>query len=187
MTHLTADELIDAVDAALSPARRAHLDTCDRCRREAIALHAALSEVRAADVPEPSPLFWDHFSARVTTAIAEAELPPARRWFHWHVLAPLAGLALLVMALVSSVPSRPGPGDTLTGVTAQATIEEAGADIEAEWTLLADLFSEYDVDSAREAGIVAGPGAADQAVLQLTLGEQQELMRLLREELRAGG
>jgi hypothetical protein len=189
MTHLTPDELIDAVDAALPPVRRAHLDTCEHCHREAARLHALLADVRHVDVPEPSPLFWDQFSARVHSAIARESTPgPPRRWFHWPVLAPVAGLAVVVLALVSSLPD----GSTETthepvALVASNTAADDDGDVELQWQVLADLVGEFDIETAHEAGIPTAPGTADTAILRLTLGEQQELMRLLREELRAGG
>lgn len=191
MTHLAPDELIDAIDGALSPARRAHLDTCSECRREATALRALMSEVRSSNVPEPSPLYWDRFSARVREAIdGEDARPdaPARRWFEWPVFAPMLGFALLVFALVSAVPLGPerDVSESHEGRDAGAAAADV-LDLESEWALLEDLVGDLDVDAAHEAGIATLPGIADRAVLQLSLVEQQELMRLLREELRAGG
>jgi hypothetical protein len=190
MSHLTPDELIDALDAALVPARRAHLDTCERCRGEAAALRALLGDVRASQVPEPSPLFWDHFAARVRATIgtedaraADAETATTR-WFHWPVLAPFAALALLVLALIASIPSRSTQPSSLA--TIGPLPEDVVADSELEWAVLADLVSDLDIDSAREAGLAAGPGAADTALLQLTFAEREELMRLLKEELKVG-
>jgi anti-sigma factor RsiW len=186
MTHLTPEELIDAVDAALSPERRAHLDACDQCCREAQQLHALLGEVRTSTVPEPSPLFWDHFSARVRSAVQNEPPPaPVRRWFEWPVVAPLAALALLVLALVSalSTPGKPTPEADV----AMSRPADAAMDAELEWALLTDLVGDVDADAMYEAGVRIGPGVADVAILQLSFGEREELMRLLREELRAGG
>ena len=189
MTHLTPTELIDALDASLPSARRAHLDTCDRCRNEAHALQALLGDVRQTEVPEPSPLFWEHFSARVRAAVA-LEMPsrPPARWFEWPVVAPLAALALLVLALVSAMPSgNDAPALQTAAVGSTAGPADSTADsIDSEWALVADLVDEF---AARGdiTGLPAGPGVADRAVLQLSVVEQQELMRLLREELRVGG
>ena len=96
MTHLTPDELIDALEAerdpaasSLPPDRQAHLTACEACRREVHALAATLSEAKRAGVPEPSPLFWNHFSERVSTAIDESPSSPWPSWLRWQVLAPL--------------------------------------------------------------------------------------------------
>src|SRR5687768_14981786 len=104
MNHLTPDELIDAVERSLSPARSAHLAECARCTLEVAQLSTILDDSRAAKVPEPSPLYWDHFSSRVRTAIAAEPIAPrVARWFQWPVLVPVAGLALLVFTLLSTV------------------------------------------------------------------------------------
>ena len=188
MTHLTPDELIDAVDRGLSPERRAHLDTCDQCRLEATRLRSIIAEVRDADMPEPSPWFWDHFSARVRTAIAdELSAAPQRRWFDWPVLVPIAGLALIVLALVSSLTSEvTTPQPQPVAIVASADTD-SDADTEMQWQVVADLVGDVDLDAAHELGISTAPGTADSAILRLTVVEQQELMRLLREELKAGG
>ena len=189
--HLTPVELIDALDGALAASRRAHLDTCAACRDEATSLHALMGEVRTTDVPEPSPLFWDHFSARVATAIADdgsaVAAAPIRRWFQWPVLAPLAGLTALIVALLAGLPTEapqapPASVDTI----AAADVDDHLTDAEQQWALLADLVGDLDIDAAREAGIATTPGSADVAALQLSLVEQQELIRLLQEELRVG-
>ncbi len=86
MTHLTADELVDAVEGTLDAGRRAHLSACEACETEVRKLSAILREAREIDVPEPSPLFWRHFSARVHAAI-QGETAPGGGW------APVAALA----------------------------------------------------------------------------------------------
>ena len=48
--------------------------------------------------------------------------------------------------------------------------------------MLTDLVGEIDLDTASAAGVLE-PGVADEAVLQLTAEEQQELTRLLKAEL----
>jgi hypothetical protein len=188
-SHLTPDELIDAVDGTLAPLRRAHLDTCEACHQEAATLRGVLGEVRVADVPEPSPLFWDHLSARVRAAIADETAghapAPVRRWFQWPVLAPLAGLASVLLALIAGLPAG-APDVVLDPDTTIASAEAEPFDIEMQWALVADLVGDLDIDAAHEAGIATSPGVADAAVLELSVGEQQELVRLLHEELRVG-
>ena len=86
MTHLTPDELIDAMEGLLSEERQAHLATCEQCQRELAGLSSALSEAKQVSVPEPSPLFWPNFSQRVRMAIDRG-----RR--HRHQLARLVAMA----------------------------------------------------------------------------------------------
>ena len=77
MRHLTPQELIDlAEDERLEPSLP-HLASCDHCRREITNLRAAMGRAAEAEVPEPSPLFWEHFSSRVREAIAR--LPRKQR------------------------------------------------------------------------------------------------------------
>ena len=64
--HFSPREFIDALDGTLPPARRTHLAECDRCGDEYAALQALRGEAgEAGVVPEPSPLFWRHFSDRI--------------------------------------------------------------------------------------------------------------------------
>lgn len=190
MTHLDPEELIDAVDGVLPSARRQHLDICEACRHEAASLRALMVDVRAVDVPEPSPYFWDRLSTQVRQQITEATPQPVARWFQWPVLAPLAAMALLVIALVGAVADfsdAPEPAPVSVAVVEPAVADDVIADVEGQWALLAELVGDLDVDAANEAGIVAPLGAADAAILQLSTVEQEELARLLRQELRVGG
>ncbi len=179
MTHLTSDQLVDALDGVLEPARQSHLDACQPCQQQVAELAAVLRETRAVDMPEPSPLYWQHLSARVRTAI-DAEPVAAGGWggwLRWPVLAPVAALALTVMALAVAVP-RPSP------VTPDVALREASeAPLDDSFAMIADLVGDMDWDTAISAGLTVALGAADQAVLQLTSAEQQELTRLLQAEL----
>lgn len=180
MTHLTPDELIDAVEGLLPPDRQAHLATCDACRREVADLSAVLGEAMQVSVPEPSPLFWQHFSERVRTATDAEPLPAGGwpGWLRWPVFAPIAALAILVAALVFTIPMG---GDRAADIGESASIEAAPAD--DNWVMVAELVGDLDWDTAHAAGVTPGPGAVEQAVLELSLEEQQELTRLLMAEL----
>ena len=179
MTHLTADELVDALDGVLEPSRTTHLEACEPCRQQLADLGAVLRDTRQVDVPEPSPLYWQHLSARVRTAI-DAEAAPAggwRHWLRWPVLAPIAALALIVMALAAAVPRHAA---VTPDVAVNAAVDQP---LDDSFAMVADLVGDIDWDTAMLAGLTVGPGAADQAVLELTVAEQQELSRLLRAEL----
>ena len=179
MTHLTADELVDALDGVLDPSRTTHLEACEPCRQQLADLGAVLRDTRQVDVPEPSPLYWQHLSARVRTAI-DAEAAPAggwRHWLRWPVLAPIAALALIVMALAAAVPRHAA---VTPDVAVNAAVDQP---LDDSFAMVADLVGDIDWDTAMLAGLTVGPGAADQAVLELTVAEQQELSRLLRAEL----
>jgi hypothetical protein len=193
MTHLTPDELVDAIENELSHAGRVHLAECDDCRQQVTYMSAMFRELRAVDVPEPSPLYWDRFPDRVRRALDSVPVssPRVSRWFQWPVLAPLGALALLIVALVSAVTPRAGGavGHDLAraeiGTVAEA---DTAVDAEARWDMVAALIGDIDIETAAEASVGTAPGTADDVVMQLSAAEQQELLRLLRAELeRSGG
>ena len=186
MNHLSADELIDAMEAAadqregvLRPERQAHLDACEDCRRQLDDLSAALSDAKQVSVPEPSPLFWQHFSQRVRVAIdqepATAGAGPA--WLRWQVLLPLGAVAILILGLMASLPIDNAPQD-IDPVVEVMPLEPAGE----SWMAVADLVGAMDIETASAAGVIE-PGVAELAVLELTSDEQRELTRLLQAEL----
>jgi hypothetical protein len=178
------------VEHSLAAARRAHLASCAQCQAQTAAVVAMLREAEAVSAVEPSPLFWDHFSDRVRAAIASEGSVPARaaRWFDWPVLAPFAALALLVLALVASVPPSVTPVDQMVSATLPAGTEPADlAENEDRWAMMFDLVGDVDLDAVVDSGLLGRPGSAESALMQLTSSEQEELVRLLREELRSGG
>lgn len=198
MTHLTSDELVDAVEDALAADRLAHVASCVECRDEVARLGAMLSETRALEMAEPSPLFWDHFSDRVREAVATEPAPGRRQppwlpqWMRLPVLVPLTGMAILLLTLVTGVP-RVRVADVssetrlATSAASSLTEEDAALTADAGWAVISDLIGPMEFETAQQAGLVAAPGAADHAVLLLTAAQQQELVRLLRQELKAGG
>jgi hypothetical protein len=114
MSHLSRDERLQALDGVLDASRAAHLETCPACRGEVDALGAVLARVRAVDVPEPSPLFWDHLAARVGEAIAREPAPgqaqeqEALPW--WRPRLAWAAVAVVVTAAASGyLASRRSP------------------------------------------------------------------------------
>ena len=192
MTHLTPDEVVDAVERTLDRDRRAHLAGCAGCTEQVAALSRLLSTARAVDVPEPSPIFWERFSDRVRAAIAaEPNLPRRQRWFAWPVLAPVAALALLVVALAGAI-ARHSAAPAAGEITADSGVErEPQADlaaVEAVWALAADLVGTLDDVESQDAALIVSPGSAERAAGQLSSDEQAELVRLLQQELgRSGG
>jgi len=190
MTHLTSDELIDAVEGALGSARHAHLEACPACRREVDHLTATLRDARAVAIPEPSPLFWQHFSNRVRTAMAgEPSAAPWPLWLRWPVLTPLAALGLLVVALITAVPQRrpvvlPVAANDVTPTPGEQEAENAD---DSAWAFIVESIGPLDVETAQEAGIAASPGEAERVALHLSDAEQAELVRLLQQELTRSG
>ena len=184
MRHLTPDELIDAVEQSLSAMQTTHLESCALCQQEVAQLSAVLRDVRIAAVPEPSPLFWDRLSHRVRTAIDAEPVTGGLRWrqlFRWPVLAPLGALALVLVALASVIRVTETPS------LSPNVVANAPSEAEESWALVSDIVSTFDLESIQEAGVATPIGSADRAVLGLSTAEQQELVRLLEQELKEAG
>jgi hypothetical protein len=190
MSHLKSVEIIDAVEGTLAPEREAHARECAHCRDEVALAAAALADVRIDRSPtnEPSPLFWNHFSARVRAAI---DADPATSRGTWRLWVPAGVLAALTVIVIvgtmrqDTVSQPPGPPAVATQAASQG--QPVAADsiggTDESWTLVADTAGEFAWDEVSAAGFGVGPGAADLAVLQLSDDQQQELARLLEAEL----
>jgi len=179
MTHLTPDEVIDAVDGLSSPEHTAHLAECPECRRQVDDLSSVLAEAKQTSVPEPSPFFWNQLSTQVRAAVAaDASGNGWRSWLRWQVLLPLGGVAAMIVALMIVLPKR----EAIVVAPEEPVALEAAIAPDASGDALELLFGEFDLDTAAEAGVLE-PGVADRAVLELTAEEQAELTRLLQAEL----
>ena len=182
--HLTEAELVDLADGTLSevesPRVEAHLMSCVACRQQLAELRATLASVAEVDVPEPSPLFWDHFSRRVHEAVAAQG--GRRSWLPWF----LPAAAMVCLMLVVFAPGvwrsmRPAAGDVAVMVPLPA--RETLADVtDPSMSLMADLTDGIGWDDAHEAGL-APRGSAEHAVTHLNDAELRELQRLLKVEL----
>jgi hypothetical protein len=200
MSHLTDVEFVDLMDGGLPVARRAHLQACETCRTRANEMDSVLARMiehrgaDSSDVPEPSPLFFEHLSARVRDAVAAG--PPKTSWRArlWRpTTAMAAGLACLVLAVVTwhSIPPR-GPLNTPSAILRNAppvAVADGGSeltdDIDAddEWAVVRNVADQVDWDDAHDAGISTRPDAVERMTSELTTQEQSELALLLRREL----
>ena len=188
--HLRPDEFIDAIDAidardgALSPALRQHLDACEACRVELDALRDTLTDASGVPPAAPSPLFWDHFSARVREATAAEPVRESAWRLWWKPAAAFAGVAgALVLAFV--LQSAPQPVVvTLEETSAEVVAVPSVADPEEDtaWGLVLALASEFDTEVIREA-VTPQTGAADAMIDRLTSAQRAELARLLQQEM----
>jgi len=178
MTHLDPDELIDAIERMLAPDRQAHLATCEQCQGQVAGLSSVLADATLVSVPEPSPLFWTHFSERVRTAIDDDVAPGDNwpSWLRWQVLLPLGAVAMIILALMISVPKQDAEAP-------QVASEEAAPAIDDSWPMVAALVGDLNFETAAQAGVLVTPGVAERAVLELDAEERQELTRLLKAEL----
>lgn len=197
MTHLSESEFVDLSSDALDPRRAAHVDTCASCRERSDALRAMLREVSSVVVPEPSPLFWQHLSARVRDGVAAAPVPSrfGWRWPAMRRLVPIGAAAAVAIAVISGAlvlrtarNGRPlGPivtehaAVTAPDATPGATPDPDNAEV---WDVLTSAASTIQFDEAHAAGMHVHPAAIDHAVQRLSAAERHELCRLLQSELK---
>jgi len=198
-THLSDDALLEMAETGKS---HPHLAACDRCRRMFEDARDALTLACAENVPEPSPLFWDRFSARVREAV-ENEPGPPRRFTHaqFPVLGRGPALAMTLVAIVVAIVVwRAGQGGGPVGQPATSTYAKpsgsaapgpaaADARMDADMLLpvsdpslsvLAQVTAHIRISDVADSGIVLEPDAVDRAISQLSPSEQQELIRLLQ-------
>lgn len=194
MRHLTESELLDVAEGTGSAASAGHLVECDACRREVGELQTVMAAAAAVEVPEPSPLFWEHLSARVHAGVsAEAghsTLGWLPRWVPVGVLAPVGAVAMLalVAALVWGPTRESSTSAPDTAVTSTMAADEmAAVGDDASFALLAALSAELDWEAANEAGLVPPGDVVDDLVSSLSGGERGELHRLLQEALGPSG
>ncbi len=198
MTHLSPDNFVDLLDGTLSEAAVPHLASCERCRQQLADLRVTWQAATEADVPEPSPLFWDHLSARVHDAVAaegQARAPWWRIDWSWTSVG-LAGASVAALALVailqvprtgSQVPSVSVVATNAAGVSAvDAAAEPVALPDDESIGLMADLAGDLDWDAVAELGLTTD-GLAYRGASEMTADERVELQRLLHEALAPAG
>ena len=198
MRHLDEAEVVDLIDGALAPSRAEHVDECDACRARVVMLRSALADVRTDEGHVPSPLFWDHFAARVSDAVrSEAPIATGPAWIAWMrspatAWATSASIAVLLMvtALWRATLHAPVPyRDTPATIAATVPLAEAPDDVEADraWAVVRTAADDLAWEDVTAAGITAHPGSAERVALELTAPERAELARLLESEMKPNG
>lgn len=144
-----------------------------------------IDEVKAAgDVPEPSPLFWNHLSARVRDAVCDEPLPGPWWMAYWRpVLLATGAVAALAMMVMLRTSAMPAPAATELAIA--ATSYELAADVEVSemWRLIEAASPTMEMQSVQDAGLMPTQYATDQAIQSLTLAQREALVRLLRREM----
>ena len=200
MGHLTEEALLDLAEGTrLEEASARHLASCGACRGQLEELRSIMRAAADVQVPEPSPLFWEHLSARVREAVEAAGRPAAAGWrswpaISWRVTLPVGALGALLLAAATMFRPGVGPSSTVE-TTAGSRIADVGTSAirlrplaeDASLSLLADLTSELDWDAATEAGLASRSGVVDSVVTDLSSEERVELGRLLEDALSPPG
>jgi hypothetical protein len=189
MGHLSSVDFVDLLEGATIRTAEQHLSECDRCRSEFAALKQTMSAAASTEIPDPSPLFWEHLSARVSEAVAQeapgsGALPGPQSLFsgwRFRTAAGVAAAALVIVAAVALGPRSSAPPPAL----AQPDPPAVPAPLEdGSFGLVADFGRTLDWDDLREQMAVSThTDRIDGGVGQLDSGERRELERLLKEEL----
>ena len=208
--HLDEVEFVDALDGRLAPSLEAHLQACASCTARVQTLRDAVAGLqRTADVPEPSPLYWEHFSRRVHDAVREDAIGKQRaaRWWRPVRISALSAAALVAIALATVVLQQARQSDSREApvIATQSPPEEPpgklgswgtgelgkfGAldvDGDPDWALVRAVADDLYREDAPDAGIHARPGSADSVADEMSPAERQELARLLEDELKRTG
>jgi hypothetical protein len=178
--HVADEEWIDVLEGVAEPRLRSHVDACDTCRRTAAEMREGWALAGEADVPEPSPLYWDSFRERVSDAITEAPAPRRAR-FGWALLGwPLAAAASGVVALsvYTSGPHMPAAVPTAVPTLAAWSPLPPAADDEA-LPVLAAVASASDLSDQNCTGVSS-------CLIDLSEDESAGLTEALRAELSSG-
>jgi hypothetical protein len=145
-----------------------------------------IAEIKTAgDVPEPSPLFWNHLSARVRDAVAEE--PIARAWWslYWRPLAAAVGTVGFVVFLLLRTSAPAAPATPAAPVAPAAVDQVADVEVTEMWRMIQVAAPKVEMESVRDTGLMPSQYATDQAIEALTPSEREELVRLLRKEIGA--
>jgi hypothetical protein len=193
--HLSSQECVTALDRALSPARQNHLDACPSCQVQVAELGAVVeAAAQDADVPEPSPLFWDHFHTRVLAAVEHAESSPrawwGTNWLDARTLLAIGAVVMMVAASLAVYVSR--PAIPMTETTADAGAIEPGMIADAtpplsgdEWEFVASVMGTLDEEGMHEV-LAPSSNAVDTALEGLTSDQRERFIKLLKTEKSEG-
>jgi hypothetical protein len=197
ITHLSRAEFVDLIEASPSlPAKcLRHVETCARCREQAEILRAMHAVAATDQIPEPSPLFWDHFSARVSERMHREPLPaPSARWTRgpfatWAAAAAIAVLLISTLAWRATLHAPAPRVPEQVSVPADFAAAEPVDDLDSDeaWAVVRAATADLVWEEAHAAGITPRPGDVEAEALHLNAAERRELERLLDEDMKRNG
>jgi len=176
--HLQPDDFTAALEHSASSEIANHLSACAACRDELASLRDVWEAVATAPVPEPSPLFWDHFSARVREATAAVPVTSESWWSMRRFVWALAPALLIVAAGLVWLGPR-APEMAPDGSVEVARTEDRDLGFE-------DVASLFQAIPAEDVEVFATAGTATWAMVdELTIEERVAFVRLIEQELEA--
>jgi len=189
MPHLDDAQMLDAVDGRADADAVSHLAACGSCRARVDELRTVMLTVGDADVPEPSPLFWDHFPVRVSRAIDASPQPrawqSASRWLWGSASAAGVVVVMLLLPMRRDV-AAPAPAPQVSDAAISAAVEPAPEDYESDeaWAMVRAVAEDVDYDEVQEVGLTPRAGSVESAAMDLTAAERAELARLIEQDSR---
>lgn len=195
MKHLSDEALVDLAEGGIDGGD--HLAVCAVCRERVESTQQMMSVLLADRVPEPSPLFWEHLSNRVSRSIQDESAPaaPWRARFRWGWAVASATAVIIATLIIRSVPtpdsmaladrfaSASGPGDARDRARAADDVSLAVTAADDPWQIVEDAAADLDLDAAVDAGIVIRGGSLDGELLMLSDQERRDLAQAIRGEL----
>jgi len=103
--HVSDERLMDLLEGGGGRSEREHARACGACAARLGEARSGLELARAAEVPEPSSLYWQAMRRGVGKRIAEE--PRRTAWWSW--LIPLAAAAAVVVYLSPRPEVAPAP------------------------------------------------------------------------------
>lgn len=182
-THLTPAEVVSVAEGHGREVLLRHVEVCAVCRAEVDVVRAVEIDLRAnAAVPEPSPLFWDHFSRRVREATAHEPVPLVSWWPGRWATGLAAGAAVVVLAVTLSIQlSRgvvgPSRSDEASPDASPATL----ASDDGRWDDMVHMAAQLPSDQMSDLVAIA---ETTSLVDDLTSEERRTLLRLISMEMK---
>lgn len=191
-THLSSQEFVNAIDLVLEPGRQAHLDRCVSCQAQLQELRKVVEDAAGAGaVPAPSPLFWEHFHARVLTAVGTESVRASRQgaWSPARVKVWIAACATMVavaagVTLYRGRPTVPMSSGSMTDATGIEGAVAPALDGD-EWEFVAGMIGALEDADVHEV-LVPIHDALDTAFEGLSDAERDRFVQLLQAELTEG-
>lgn len=185
--HLQPSDFVDAVDGQLSAAGRRHLQSCSHCRDGLRDVQQIISDIGGPTAQEPSPLFWEHFSARVRSATRELQ-PGRASWWRsgWQ---PVAAMACVVVAVLLAQTVHRAPfgtersRDIGAAVSSGPLQDVTAATDDTSLTFVASIAAAVSAEELQQAA-QPSTDAMDAMVEQLTQEQRIELVRLLNSRMK---
>ena len=123
-THLSEEEVVDAAEGRSTEDAGAHVAACGDCRDQVRSFTELVESAAVAEVPEPSPQYWQAMRGSVRRRIDHER--SLRRALVWPALAAAAVVAFVLVRPVP-VAHAPAPQPVLPSWSALPPVETDSA------------------------------------------------------------